>query len=157
MQFQIALLCGEALCQQSQSWRKVAAREQVMVLQSRFIQTSGSLTTPKTMFYFHRVKKMRKGEFLTLQTQIKNGGGVILLWQTFTERMLRPYAVYTFESQECDSRAGPRPRQVRPRPKAPPKNKNFLWKKGPTFHSKCPNFYKIIYIFFLKVVHFSYQ
>ena len=32
-------------------------------------------------------------------------------------------------------RAGSRLRQVRPRPKAPPKNKNFLGKKGPTFHS----------------------
>ena len=32
-------------------------------------------------------------------------------------------------------RAGSRPRQVRPRPKAPPKKKNSLGKKGPTFHS----------------------
>ena len=37
-------------------------------------------------------------------------------------------------------RVGSRPRQLRPRPKAPPKNKNFLRKKGPTF-------YKTIYIF----------
>ena len=32
-------------------------------------------------------------------------------------------------------RASPRPRQVRPKPKAPPKNKIFLMKKDPTFHS----------------------
>ena len=32
-------------------------------------------------------------------------------------------------------RAGSRPRQVRPRPKAPLKNKIFLEKKGPIFYS----------------------
>ena len=32
-------------------------------------------------------------------------------------------------------RAGSRPRQVRPRPKAPPKNKIFLGKKSLAFHS----------------------
>ena len=36
---------------------------------------------------------------------------------------------------DVSGRAGSRPRQVRPRPKAPPKNKIFLEEKGPTFHS----------------------
>ena len=44
-------------------------------------------------------------------------------------------------------RAGSRPRQVRPRPKALLKDKIFLKKKAPFFIVKGPNFYKIIYIF----------
>ena len=44
-------------------------------------------------------------------------------------------------------KAGPRPRQVRSKPKAPPKNKIFLKKNAPLFIVKSPNFYKIIYIF----------
>ena len=39
------------------------------------------------------------------------------------------------EPSNQTGRAGSRPRKVRPRPKAPPKNKKFLRKKGPTFHS----------------------
>ena len=46
-------------------------------------------------------------------------------------------------------RAGSRPRQVRLRPKAPPKKKKKIpvEKKAPLFIIKGPNFYKIIYIF----------
>ena len=39
------------------------------------------------------------------------------------------------EPSNQTGRAGSRPRKVRPRPKAPPKNKKFLRKKGSTFHS----------------------
>ena len=37
------------------------------------------------------------------------------------------------KNQSLPARAGSRPRQVRPRPKAPPKNKFFFEKKRPYF------------------------
>ena len=45
------------------------------------------------------------------------------------------HCLHCRRNDKLGGRAGSRPRQVRPRPKAPPKKEKFLRKKGPTFHS----------------------